>query len=216
MNTPSIKSKWQTEIVRSGLGQGPVGVGMVMSTYANADGTGVHPSMRTVAEGMGCSRGYVERHCAALVEHDRLATVAKAIPGHRGTEYRLTFGRTETSGQVLQSEALEVSAKCSNQDDQVLQSEPQVLQSEPQVLQSDPASAPTASITMVRHHEEHHDLNHEEHHGPTAEPTGEVHPGCTHIGKHAWCGIEPETEADMIRRTKAAAEARAMAEAPDF
>jgi hypothetical protein len=209
MSTPSVKSQWQTEIVRSGLGSGPVGVGMVMSTYANADGTGVHPSMRTVAEGMGCSRGYVERHCETLVEQDRLATVAKAIPGHRGTEYRLTFGRAETSGQVLQSEALEVSAKCSNQDGQVLQSGPQVLQSEGQVLQSETASAPTASITMVKHHEEHHDLNHEEHHEPT--------------GKAAWDGIPDETDAEMVARFRAAADAKAkaalaeaMAKAPDF
>src|SRR5665647_1326000 len=148
MSTPSVKSKWQTEIVRSGLGAGPVGVGLAMSLSANADGTGVYPSMQSVAEGMGCSRGYVERHCATDVEYNWLATVAKAIPGHRGTEYRLTFGRAQTSGQVLQSEALEVSAKCSNQDGQVLQSGPQVLQSEEQVLQSEPASAPTASITM--------------------------------------------------------------------
>jgi hypothetical protein len=146
--------------------------------------------MRAVAEGIGCSRGYVERHCATDVEYDWLATVAKAIPGHRGTEYRLTFGRAavETVGQVLQSEALEVSAKCSNQDGQVLQSGPQVLQSEP-------ASAPTASITM----RSTMSLDHEKHHE------------CTGVGEHAWCVVEAEAEA------KAAAEAEAvLAGAPDF
>jgi len=208
MSTPSVKSKWQSEIVRSGLGPGPVGVGLAMSISANADGTGVYPSMRAVAEGMGCSRGYVERHCATDVEYDWLATVAKAIPGHRGTEYRLTFGRAaaETVGRVPQSEALEVSAKCSNQDGQVLQPEEQVLQSEEQVLQPEAASAPTASTTMNKHHERHDALNHEEHHELT--------------GVHAWDGIEDETEADMIRRTKAAKAAKALAEvmeqAPGF
>jgi hypothetical protein len=162
-----------------------------MSISANADGTGVYPSMQSVAEGMGCSRGYVERHCATDVEYDWLATVAKAIPGHRGTEYRLTFGRAavEADGQVLQSEALEVPAKCSNQDGQVLQSGPQVLQSEA-------ASAPTASITMQMHH----DLNHERHHDPTAEPTGDA----------AWAKVEADAKAE------AAALARVMAEAPGF
>ena len=192
MSTPSVKSKWQTEIVRSGLGPGPVGVGLAMSISANADGTGVYPSMRAVAEGMGCSRGYVERHCATDVEYDWLATVAKAIPGHRGTEYRLTFGRAETNGQVLQSEALEMSAKCSNQDGQVLQSRPQVLQSET-------ASAPTASITMKTHH----DLNHEEHHE------------CTGVGEHAWCGVEAEAKAAADANAKAAL-AEALASAPGF
>jgi hypothetical protein len=185
MSGQSLKSRWQTDLVRSELGAGPVGVGMVMSTYANVDGTGVHPSMETVAKGMGCSRGYVERHCAALVEHDRLTTVAKAIPGHRGTEYRLTFA----VGQVLQSEALEVSAKCSNQDGQVLQSVPQVLQSEP-------ASAPNTSITM----RSTMSLNHERHHDPTAEPTGDA----------AWAWVEAEAAA------KAAALAEVLLDAPPF
>lgn len=203
MSTPSVKSKWQTEIARSGLGPGPVGVGLAMSISANADGTGVYPSMRAVAEGMGCSRGYVERHCATDVDYDWLATVAKAIPGHRGTEYRLTFGRAETSGQVLQSEALEVSAKCSNQDGQVLQSGPQVLQSEEQVLQSEAASAPTASITMEVHHEKHHVLNHEEHHG------------CTGVGEHAWCGVEAKAKAAADAKAKAAL-AEEMGRAPSF
>lgn len=200
--SPSHKSKWQNEIVRSGLGPGPVGVGLVMSISANADGTGVYPSMRAVAEGMGCSRGYVERHCATAVEYGWLTTVAKAIPGHRGTEYRLTFGRAESSGQVLQSEALEVSAKCSNLDGQVLQSGPQVLQSEA-------ASAPTASITMKKHH----DLNHERHHDPTAEPPARVR-------------LTPEQEgqaqhdrnvAAQAHFQAAAAKARELiAQAPDF
>ena len=188
MSGQSVKSKWQAEIVRSGLGPGPVGVGMVMSTYADADGTKVHPSMEAVAKGMGCSRGYVERHCAALVEHARLTTVAKAIPGHRGTEYRLTFG-AETVGQVLQSEALEVSAKCSKQDGQVLQLVPQVLQSEA-------ASAPNTSITM----RSTMSLNHEKHHDPTAEPTGDA----------AWAVAEAEAVAE------AAALAEGIARAPDF
>lgn len=165
MSTQSVKSKWQTGIVKSGLGAGPVGVGLAMSLSANADGTRVYPSMKAIAEGMGCSRGYVERHCATNVEHDWLTTVAQAVPGHRGTEYRLSTGRAASKAvkqvlqsealEVLQSEALEVSGKCSNQEGQVLQPEGQVLQPEG-------SSAPTTSTTM----KSTMSLNHEGHHEP--------------------------------------------------
>jgi hypothetical protein len=175
MSTPSVKSKWQTEIVRSELGAGPVGVGMVMSTYANVDGTGVHPSMETVAKGMGCSRGYVERHCAALVEHGKLTFVAKAIPRRRGAEYRLSVG-AET---LLQSEAESVPAT-------LLQSG---TNSAPIGTNSAPIginSAPTASITM----RSTMPLNHERHHE------------CTGVGEHAWCGVEAEAKAAADAKAK--------------
>jgi len=144
--------------------------------------------MEALAADMGCDRKYVTGGRDTLTEYDWLAFVAKAIPGHKGTEFFPTFGRR----QVSLSRTLEAVAKCPSRDGQV-------SFSDGQVSFSDGPSVPLSNATMEvdtpcsKTMEEHHEL--------TAES----------VGEDAWAFLDLELAA------KAAAEAEElMASAPDF
>src|SRR5450759_5905643 len=186
MSGQSLKTQWQIELAKSGLGHRAVCTGLVMSLTANADGTRMFPSMLALAEEMGCDRKYVTAGRGTLMESGWLTFVAKAVPGHKGTEFLPTFGR-----QVSLSGTLEAVAKCPSSDGQVSFSDGQVSFSEA-------PSVPERVITMEEIAPFSKTI--EEHHGPTAEPTGDA----------AWAVAEAEAEAE------AAASAELMARAPSF
>jgi DNA-binding transcriptional regulator PaaX len=67
-----------------------VAVGLVLSTYADVDGTNIRPSQVTVADGLGIDRSTVGRGIARLRADGYLGQVREPSPG-RTTEYRLTL-----------------------------------------------------------------------------------------------------------------------------
>jgi len=211
--TQSHKTQWQEALLKSGLGARAVGTGLAMVVYANADGTRMWPAMTTLSEGMGCDRKYVTGGRDTLREYDWLTFVAKAVPNRRGIEFFPTFGRAETSGQVLQSEALEVSDKCSNRDDRVpLSGTPMAAAECPsrddrvsllgdRVSLLGPVSVPLSNMTM-------------EVDTPCSKTMEVQDHECTGSGEHAWCMVE--AEAGSAAKAKAAASAEETARAPDF
>ena len=190
MKSPeSHKTKWEKSLLKSGLGHRAVGTGLAMVVYANADGTRMFPSMRTLAKDMGCDKKYVTEGRATLAEYGWATFVAKGVPGRRGDEYLPTFGRHHGSLSGTY-EAVEIGPS-QDGDRSVSEGDRSV---------SEVRQVPERVTTM----EKHHVLNHEEHHGPTAEPTGDA----------AWAEAERQ---DLAAKAKAAAEAEElMARAPSF
>ena len=188
MSGRSFKTQWQIALAKSGLGFGPVGTGVIMSLHARADGSGVWPSMPIEADRIGCSRDTLEGHRKTLVTRGWLTFAAKAVPNHRGVEYRLTI--PEVDAGIPRIHPTEMDAGFSEVDAGF--------------------SAMDAGIPCTNMIEEHdtpeHDkknmsLDHEEHHG------------CTGLGEHAWCGIEANPP---VRGKAKAALAEEMERAPSF
>lgn len=87
----SYKTRWQNRLKKSGLGVGPVCVGLVMSTHAKADGRDVFPSARDMAEGIGADRKTVSKHRKTLEDGGWLAQVGTYKRQVNGKVYRLTL-----------------------------------------------------------------------------------------------------------------------------
>jgi hypothetical protein len=167
----SHKSKWQKALAKSGLGHRAIGTGLAMSLYANEDGTRMFPSMRTLAEEMGCDKKYVTEGRRTLTEYDWLAFVAKGIPGQKGDEFTPTFGRCHRS---LSGTHEAVAIGPFQEGDRSVSAGDRSVSEARQV----PERVITMTDTMVPNHERHHD--------PTAEPTGDA----------AWAKVEADAKAE--------------------
>jgi hypothetical protein len=64
----ALKFEWQRELYRARLGLTTTAVGVILSTYADLDGTSIYPSFKKLAEGIGMDRGTFSNHAAKLVE----------------------------------------------------------------------------------------------------------------------------------------------------
>lgn len=83
---------WEKAIRAARLGTTATSVALVLATYANADGTSVHPGDRLVAEGLAVSLSTVERATKRLRDEGWLKKVSDR--NHRAglaNEYRLTL-----------------------------------------------------------------------------------------------------------------------------
>ena len=182
MSAQSLKSKWQKALAKSGLGHRAVGTGVVMSLYANEDGTQMFPSMRTLATEMRCDKKYVTQGRATLAEYGWVVFVAKGIPGQRGDEFMPTFGRCHRS---LSGTHEAVAIGPSQEGGRSVSDGDRSVSEARQV----PERVTTMRSTMI--------LNHEKHHGPAAEPTGAA----------AWDWVEADAKAKAVALAEAMAEA---------
>jgi hypothetical protein len=155
--------------------------------------------MEDEADRVGCNRKTLEGHRTALVTLGWLTFVTGPVPNYRGTEYRLTIPERAQKTDTLEASAVTV---LPTERDRSTESVP--------VLRTEHAQKPHINMT-----ENMTSTNMSLKHEPTAEPTGEEHPGCTHLGKHAWCGVEANAKAAADAKAKAAL-AEEMDRAPDF
>jgi Helix-turn-helix domain len=191
--TQSHKTQWQKALAKSGLGHRAICTGLVMSLYADADGSRMWPSMRTLAREMRCDKKYVTEGRATLAEYGWVVFVAKGVPGQKGDEFLPTFGRRHESfseGDRSFSrtpEAVEIGP--SQEGDRSV--------SEGDRSVSEARQVPERVITM----RSTMSLNHERHHGPTGS---------------VWDGPFDKLPYEVKAEARAAAEAKAIADAPDF
>jgi len=218
MSAQSLKTQWQIALQGSGLGLSRVGTGLAMSLHANTDGTKVFPSMTTLASRVGCSRGTLEGHRAALVVLGWLTPVVGAVPRNRGAEYRLTIPDHAGNPSMVLPETMPV-----------FPADHAGFSETMPVFQADHAGIPRTIMPEI-----HHDTNnHEEHHDPTgkaawdaacarktaaevalAEVMAAVPSGQEPMGKAAWDAVVARDEVE--KATKAVALAEAITQAPSF
>lgn len=98
MTEAPFRFVWEGKFRNGQVGKGKrgsltVAVGLTLATYANADGTSIHPSIETVADGLGIDRSGVGAAVRRLVEEGWLE-VTRQRDLSRGwlvTHYRLTL-----------------------------------------------------------------------------------------------------------------------------
>lgn len=192
--TQSHKTQWQKALAKSGLGHRAICTGLVMSLYADADGSRMWPSMRTLAREMRCDKKYVTEGRATLAEYGWVVFVAKGVPGQKGDEFLPTFGRCHGS---LSGTCEAVAVGPSQEGDRSVSEGDRSVSEARQV----PERVTTMRSTMS--------LNHEEHHG--SAPTRE---------DPIWDAVKANAKAQARARSDAIAEAFALAEemegAPGF
>ena len=164
------------------------GVLSLMATHADFEtGESIKPSLTKMAKRLEVSRRTLTKHVGEGVQIEWLGCTEDNRLHGTPSVYRLT---RPTGGESNMTHPLALSRTGG---------ESNTAQGVSQILRTTytPTSSPISTSTS------------------TAEPTGEEHPGCTHVGKHAWCGVEANAKAAADAKAKAALAAE-MGRAPDF
>ena len=164
------------------------GVLSLMATHADFEtGESIKPSLTKMAKRLEVSRRTLTKHVGEGVQIEWLGCTEDNRLHGTPSVYRLT---RPTGGESNTAHPLALSRTGG---------ESNTAQGVSQILRTTytPTSSPISTSTS------------------TAEPTGEEHPGCTHVGKHAWCGVEANAKAAADAKAKAALAAE-MGRAPDF
>jgi len=179
------------------------GVLSLMATHADFEtGESIKPSLTKMAKRLEVSRRTLTKHVGEGVQIEWLGCtednrlhgtpsvyrLTRPTGGESNTAHPLALSRTGGESNTAHPLALSRTGGESN-----------TAQGVSQILRTTytPTSSPISTSTS------------------TAEPTGEEHPGCTHVGKHAWCGVEANAKAAADAKAKAALAAE-MGRAPDF
>jgi pyocin large subunit-like protein len=85
----ALESKPPTDPVWIGSRGSMCAVAMVLSAYANPDGSGIFPSASTVAGIAGLNRGTVEKHRKRLVEMGLIEQVMRSTRKGAASRFRL-------------------------------------------------------------------------------------------------------------------------------
>jgi hypothetical protein len=102
---PPLIFTWQRAVRDSDLPLTTKGVAFILATYANRDGSGVHPGNRRLEQDTGLSDKPVRRHLAALraaglIERTHRARSGRPVPGGDAMAdvYRLTLPGSAVAG----------------------------------------------------------------------------------------------------------------------
>jgi DNA-binding transcriptional ArsR family regulator len=84
-----FKVQWEKSLLRrSKLHLSALGVGVLLASYGNEDGTSIHPSQETLAEDLGVSARTVGKWLGALKDSGWIIEEFRGIPG-AASRYRL-------------------------------------------------------------------------------------------------------------------------------